>query len=153
RAGAALSSAVQVHPVGLLLFPWRGLTGAFPHRRAVSRLSLLVTEEARMRIAACSIVAALAAAAVASFGVAAPSGPQILAQRAAPVATSVDVELVLAVDVSYSMDPDEQQLQREGYMAALTSRDFLHAVKQGMHGRVALTYFEWAGSHHQQIIV
>jgi hypothetical protein len=38
-------------------------------------------------------------------------------------------------------------------MAAITSRDFLHAVKQGMHGRVAMTYFEWAGSHHQQIIV
>src|SRR5262249_11163061 len=78
--------------------------------------------------------------------------PQILAQRAAP-ATSVDVELVLAVDVSYSMDPDEQQLQREGYIAAITSRDFLQAVKQGMHGRVAMTYFEWAGSHHQQMIV
>jgi hypothetical protein len=65
----------------------------------------------------------------------------------------VDVELVLAVDVSYSMDPDEQALQREGYMAAITSREFLQALKQGMHGRIALTYFEWAGSHHQQIIV
>ncbi|MBO0757500.1 MAG: DUF1194 domain-containing protein, partial [Bradyrhizobiaceae bacterium] len=39
--------------------------------------------------------------------------------------TDVDVELVLAVDVSYSMDPDEQALQREGYVIALKSREFL----------------------------
>ena len=83
-------------------------------------------------------------------GIAAPRGPQ-LAQSSAAV--PVDVELVLAVDVSYSMDPDEQQLQREGYMAALTSTEFMQALRHGMHGRVAVTYFEWAGIHHQQIIV
>jgi hypothetical protein len=38
-------------------------------------------------------------------------------------------------------------------MAALTSTEFMQALKQGMHGKVAVTYFEWAGSHHQQIIV
>ncbi len=43
-------------------------------------------------------------------------------------AIPVDVEVVLAVDVSYSMDPDEQALQREGYMAAITSREFLQAL-------------------------
>ena len=36
------------------------------------------------------------------------------------VETNVDVELVIAVDVSYSMDPDEQALQREGYITGLT---------------------------------
>jgi hypothetical protein len=51
------------------------------------------------------------------------------------------------------MDPDELALQREGYMAAITSREFLQVLKQGMHGRIAMTYFEWAGMHHQQIIV
>ena len=73
------------------------------------------------------------------------------AQRAAgqPTAT-VDVELVLAVDVSYSMDPDEQALQREGYMQALTSPEFMQALRQGMHGKIAMTYFEWAGAHHQR---
>jgi hypothetical protein len=100
-----------------------------------------------------AVVAVVAAAAVASFGIAAPSGPQILAQRGASAAVQVDAELVLAVDVSYSMDPDEQQLQREGYIAAITSREFLQAMKNGMNGRIAMTYFEWAGSHHQQIIV
>ena len=107
----------------------------------------------RWRIAVLSVVAAVAAAAVASFGIAAPSGLQILAQRGAAAAVEVDAELVLAVDVSYSMDPEEQQLQREGYMAAITSREFLQAMKNGMNGRIAMTYFEWAGSHHQQIIV
>jgi len=107
----------------------------------------------RWRIAVLSVVAAVAAAAVASFGIAAPSGLQILAQRGVAAAVEVDAELVLAVDVSYSMDPEEQQLQREGYMAAITSREFLQAMKNGMNGRIAMTYFEWAGSHHQQIIV
>jgi hypothetical protein len=107
----------------------------------------------RWRIAVLSVVAAVTVAAVASFGIAAPSGLQILAQRGAAAAVEVDAELVLAVDVSYSMDPEEQQLQREGYMAAITSREFLQAMKNGMNGMIALTYFEWAGSHHQQIIV
>ena len=81
---------------------------------------------------------------------AAPNAPRILAQRSG---IPVDVELVLAVDVSYSMDPEEQALQREGYIAAITSAEFMRALRQGMHAKVAMTYFEWAGSHHTQIIV
>jgi hypothetical protein len=65
----------------------------------------------------------------------------------------VDVELVIAVDVSYSMDPDEQALQREGYIAGLTSPEFLRALREGMHGRIGVTYFEWAGPYDQKIIV
>jgi hypothetical protein len=89
-----------------------------------------------------------------SHGVAAPNSPPRFAQvpRQA-TATNVDVELVLAVDVSYSMDPDEQALQREGYVLALTSREFLDALRHGMHGRVAVTYFEWAGAADQKILV
>jgi hypothetical protein len=66
---------------------------------------------------------------------------------------TVDVELVLAVDISYSMDMDELALQREGYAKALTSREFLNALKQGIHGKVAVTYFEWAGATEQKVIV
>jgi len=106
----------------------------------------------RVRVVFFAIVSVIAVAALAGLSVAAPNG-LLLAQRGSSDATPVDVELVLAVDVSYSMDPDEQALQREGYMAAITSREFLQALKQGMHGRVAVTYFEWAGMHHQQIIV
>jgi hypothetical protein len=72
---------------------------------------------------------------------------------AEPGKMQVDVELVLAVDISYSMDPDELALQREGYARALTSRDFMHALRQGIHGKVAVTYFEWAGASEQKIVV
>lgn len=67
--------------------------------------------------------------------------------------TTVDVELVLAVDISYSMDPDELALQREGYAKALTSAEFLNALRHGIHGKVAVTYFEWAGASEQRVVV
>lgn len=65
----------------------------------------------------------------------------------------VDVELVLAVDISYSMDFDELALQREGYITALTSADFINALRGGAHGKIALTYVEWAGTHEQTVVV
>ena len=68
-------------------------------------------------------------------------------------AVPVDIELVIAVDVSYSMDPDEQALQREGYVLALKSREFLQALHQGANAKVAVTYIEWAGQYDQKIIM
>jgi len=68
-------------------------------------------------------------------------------------AVPVDVELVIAVDVSYSMDPEEQALQREGYVMALTSREFLRALREGVNGKIAVIYFEWAGQSDQKIIM
>ena len=65
--------------------------------------------------------------------------------KASPGAIGVDVELVLAVDISYSMDFDELKLQREGYIEALTSKEFLNALKQGMHGKVAVTLVRMGG--------
>ena len=85
-------------------------------------------------------------------GRAAPTSGPLLADRS-PNAVAVDVELVLAVDVSYSMDPDEQALQREGYVAGITSREFMQALQQGMNGKVAVTYFEWAGPGDQKIVM
>jgi hypothetical protein len=70
-----------------------------------------------------------------------------------PDAIPVDVELVIAVDVSYSMDPDEQALQREGYIIGLTSREFLRALREGPNGKIAITYFEWAGASDQKIVM
>jgi len=109
----------------------------------------------RHRVAILVGVVALLAAALIGLrgGIAAPGLSGLLAQRTPTDATNVDVELVLAVDVSYSMDPDEQQLQRDGYIAAITSHEFLQALRQGMHAKVAMTYFEWAGMHHREIIV
>src|SRR5215208_5843312 len=74
---------------------------------------------------------------------------------AAPVSaeTAVDLELVLAVDVSRSMDLDEQHLQRDGYVAAVQHPDFVEAIRSGPLGRIALTYVEWAGPQSQVVIV
>lgn len=77
--------------------------------------------------------------------------PAPASRAGAPV--HVDVELVLAVDISYSMDFDELALQREGYIAALTSKDFVDALRGGAHGKIALIYIEWAGTHEQTIVV
>ena len=97
--------------------------------------------------------AALASAAVAGVtGVAAPRYADLPGSRTAG-ALDVDVELVLAVDISYSMDPEELTLQREGYVAAITSPEFLNALRSGMHARVAVTYVEWAGVLEQKIVV
>uniref|UniRef100_UPI003101998A DUF1194 domain-containing protein n=1 Tax=Neorhizobium sp. EC2-8 TaxID=3129230 RepID=UPI003101998A len=57
----------------------------------------------------------------------------------------VDVELVLAVDTSRSMDYEEVRVQREGYVEALKHKEFMDAVKTGLTGRIAISYFEWAG--------
>jgi hypothetical protein len=85
-------------------------------------------------------------------GVAAPSLPLFFADKR-PNAVPVDVELVLAVDVSFSMDPSEQELQREGYIRALTSAEFLRALREGANGKIAVTYVEWAGANDQKIVM
>jgi len=70
---------------------------------------------------------------------------------AAPVA--VDLELVLAVDVSRSIDAEEAALQRAGYVEAIRHPDFVRAIRTGVNGRIALTYFEWAGQVRQETLV
>lgn len=66
---------------------------------------------------------------------------------------TVDLELVLAVDVSLSMDLEEQRLQRDGYVSALRDPAVQRAVLGGGHGRIALTYMEWAGAAIQQVVI
>ena len=105
-----------------------------------------------MRTWLISILTAGVAALLAVAGFAAPRSAPLFADKS-PTAVPVDVELVLAVDVSYSMDPDEQALQREGYIAGITSREFMQALRSGQHGKVAATYFEWAGPYDQKIVV
>jgi Protein of unknown function (DUF1194) len=99
-----------------------------------------------------SLMTAGAAIAVAGWSFAAPNPGAVFADRS-PNAIPVDTELVIAVDVSNSMDPEEQALQREGYILGLTSREFLQALRNGSHGRIAITYFEWAGMYDQKIIL
>ena len=97
------------------------------------------------------VIGAVAGVALALAVSAAPTVPKFADTRASAI--PVDVELVIAVDVSYSMDPDEQALQREGYVLALTSKEFLQALRHGPHGKIAITYFEWAGQSDQKILM
>jgi hypothetical protein len=101
-----------------------------------------------------SIGAALIACAMAGgdvAGIAAPSPRHQLVQNGEK--PSVDVELVLATDISYSMDMDELAIQREGYAQAIVSKEFLQALKALPNGKIAITYFEWAASSDQKIII
>jgi hypothetical protein len=73
--------------------------------------------------------------------------PGALADEPVPV----DLELVLAVDASASIDAREAALQRAGYIAALTDPRVIERISQGSFGRIAVAYVEWAGS--QETIV
>ena len=68
-------------------------------------------------------------------------------------AIEVDLELVLAVDVSGSMDDEEHAVQRAGYVAAISHPDFVRAIRTGAYQRVVLTYVEWAGSTLQATVM
>lgn len=65
----------------------------------------------------------------------------------------VDLALVLAVDVSRSMDNEEQVLQREGYVEAFRSEVVHNAIRNGMVGRIAVTYMEWSGPGQQTVVM
>lgn len=65
----------------------------------------------------------------------------------------VDLELVLAVDVSGSIDPDEARQQREGYLAAIADATVLQAIRANFHRRIAVAYVEWASADYQRVVV
>jgi hypothetical protein len=67
--------------------------------------------------------------------------------------TEVDLALVIAVDISYSMDMDELALQRQGFADAFRSPQVHDAIRRGLVGKIAVVYFEWAGSWDQRVIV
>ena len=105
-----------------------------------------------MRRTAWLLPAAAALAAAWSTGFAAPRIAEMPGAKPGN-AVEVDVELVMAVDISYSMDYDELALQREGYVQALTSSEFLNALKQGTNGKIAVTLVEWAGVNDQRVVL
>jgi hypothetical protein len=85
----------------------------------------------------------LSLSALATTFIAQPVAAQLYAQSAPQ--TEVDLELVLAVDISRSMDFDEQTLQRAGYVEAFRHPEVIAAIGSGLIGRIAVTYLEWAG--------
>src|ERR1700722_4112579 len=101
-------------------------------------------------VGAALVAGALAGGDVASYAAPKP-GNQVSDAKDKP--PSVDIELILAVDVSYSMDMDELAVQREGYAQAIVSKEFLQALKSLPNGKISVTYFEWAASNDQKIII
>ena len=73
---------------------------------------------------------------------------------ASPARTEpVDLLLVLAADVSRSVDSQKFQLQREGYAAALTNPRVLDAIQSGRRGRVGVLFLEWSGVGNQKVVI
>jgi hypothetical protein len=71
----------------------------------------------------------------------------------APAAEQVDILLVLAADVSRSVDSEKFQLQREGYAAAVSDPHVLEAIRSGRTGRIGLTFLEWSGIGSQRVVI
>lgn len=92
----------------------------------------------RLLSAGSALVAALAAVAIPGHDVRA--------------AVPVDLELILAVDVSGSVDVEEALLQRDGYLGALTHPDVIRAIEGGYRGAIAVAYVEWAGAGYRTVI-
>jgi len=71
----------------------------------------------------------------------------------ARAAQALDVKLVLAADVSRSINDAEFDLQRRGYAAAITNPRVLDAIRAGRHGAIAVCFLEWAGEAEQKTVV
>jgi hypothetical protein len=72
---------------------------------------------------------------------------------AARAAEQVDLLLVLASDVSRSVDTRKFQLQREGYAAALSNPRVIEAIQSGPHGRIAICFVEWSGATSLKLVI
>jgi hypothetical protein len=77
----------------------------------------------------------------------------LFATGAAAEDLPVDLELVLAVDVSGSVDEVEAKEQRDGYVAALGDAAVAQAIQGNSYGRIAVTYVEWSGAQQQQMLI
>lgn len=81
------------------------------------------------------------------------TGAALAITRPARAATEVDLLLVLAVDVSRSVDEEEARLQREGYREAMVDPQVIAAITGGPHGAIAAAYVEWAGIQYQRLVL
>ncbi len=103
----------------------------------------------------------VAALAILALGCQAPAlaqlGPNgivpLRPQDRAPAEVEVDLELVLAVDISGSMSYEEQVVQRLGYIEALEHPEVMAAITGGLTGKIAITVVQWAGVGLQHVVV
>jgi hypothetical protein len=103
-----------------------------------------------------TLIVGLAATLALCSAVASPSAARAAGLTPSPAAAPqnvVDLQLVLAVDVSRSMDYNEQRVQRDGYVAAFKSAEVQKAISSGPYGRIAVTYIEWSGVFYQRVLV
>ena len=77
----------------------------------------------------------------------------VLANTPAIAAEPVDLLLVLAADVSRSVDSQKFQLQREGYAAAMANPRVVDAIRSGRHGRIGVLFLEWSGFGSQKVVI
>jgi hypothetical protein len=76
-----------------------------------------------------------------------------LATLSARAAETVDLLLVLAADVSRSVDQPKFQLQRDGYAAAITDERVMNAIMSGANRRIAICFVEWSGAGAQKVVI
>jgi hypothetical protein len=76
-----------------------------------------------------------------------------LAPLATAAAEKVDLLLVLAADVSRSVDARKFQLQRDGYAAAVSNPRVLDAIRSGRNGRIGMMFVEWSGVGSQRVLI
>ncbi|MBV8575199.1 MAG: DUF1194 domain-containing protein [Acetobacteraceae bacterium] len=77
----------------------------------------------------------------------------ILFAAPAFAAEQVDLLLVLASDVSRSVDAAKFKLQRDGYVAAISNPRVIEAIQSGPHGRIAICFVEWSGVGAQKVVI
>lgn len=82
------------------------------------------------------------------FAALAVAGPACAQDR-----KEIDLALALAIDISGSIDPEEAQLQRRGYVEAFRDPVIVKAILGGANGRIAVSYFEWSDSWMQKLLI
>lgn len=87
---------------------------------------------------------------IAAFLAAITGGVAFIAPVRAEI--EVDLELVLLADATGSIDEDEIRFQRQGYAEAIADPAVLRAIGNGLLGKIAVTYIEWADASSQQIV-
>jgi len=83
----------------------------------------------------------------------ATGGVLALTASVALAAEAVDLVLVLAADVSRSVDAQKFQLQRDGYASAINDPRVLEAIRSGPRGKIAVAYVEWSGVGNQKLVI
>jgi hypothetical protein len=81
------------------------------------------------------------------------AGLAVAQSATALAAEAVDLLLVLAADVSRSVDATKFQLQRDGYAAAFSNPRVLDAIRSGRNGRIAVCFVEWSGMMSQKVVI